>query len=322
MVCGVWTTPTANPYVTSPFGMRWHPVDLVWRFHAGTDYRAPTGTRLRAVASGRVVASQWAGVAGNYVRIDHGDGVWSGYHHLSKRLAEVGDRVAAGDVIGYAGATGNVTAAHLHFEISVDGTRVDPAAFLAARIGLTSGGGTTTPTAPDPIDPGTAPAPLTPEEPDIMATIIQRGTSSGTRTLVLEGGVVPGLGTYSVRALELTFPGITARTKVLPTADYDTILAILPDLEQDALVARVAAAADVDEAALAAELVTSLAPQLGDAVGDRVAARVEALLSAAPTDTAPATLTAEEFGAIVRESLVEVLRTVADPVPTPQEPTA
>lgn len=130
-----WVTPTAVPHVTSPFDMtRVHPVTGRVTPHYGTDYRAPTGTPLRAVTTGTVVKSA-AGdpFAGNYVRVDVGDGVWVGYSHLSRRDVKVGDKVTTGQTIGLAGATGAVTAAHLHFEVCVYGTKVDPVPYLAAR---------------------------------------------------------------------------------------------------------------------------------------------------------------------------------------------
>ncbi len=131
-----WTWPTRDPYVTSPWDpKRVHPVLHVIKAHTGTDFRARNGDELLAAHAGTVVRSGYYATPGNYVRIDCGGGVWVGYSHLSKRLVAVGDRVSAGEVIGHAGLTGTATAAHLHFEVSVNGTKVDPVPFLAAHTG-------------------------------------------------------------------------------------------------------------------------------------------------------------------------------------------
>lgn len=131
-----WVMPTADPYVTSGFSeARRHPVTGVVTAHTGTDYRAPTGTPLYAAHAGVVVRSTYDALrAGNYVRVDVGDGVWVGYSHLTSRAVGVGQAVRAGDVVGWAGATGSATASHLHFEVSVNGVKVDPELFLADRV--------------------------------------------------------------------------------------------------------------------------------------------------------------------------------------------
>lgn len=166
----MWVTPTVRHYVTSPFNpARRHPVTGIIMPHTGTDYRAPTGTILRAASDGVVVRSvRDGGVAGQYVRIDHGGGVWSGYSHLSRRDVVEGQRVAAGQRIGLAGDSGSATAAHLHFEVSVAGTKIDPHAWLATRVSIVSNpgdtGGGDVPDIPD----VTTPDPL--EEDDPMPT--------------------------------------------------------------------------------------------------------------------------------------------------------
>jgi hypothetical protein len=133
--------------------------------HSGTDYRAPTGTALRAAHAGTVVRSTFEPLtAGNYVRIDVGDGTWIGYSHLSRRYVSVGDRVALGQVIGESGATGSATAPHLHFEVCVHGVKVNPVPFLAARFSLVdnpiAGGGTVPPVPTVPTIPDLIPLPL------------------------------------------------------------------------------------------------------------------------------------------------------------------
>ncbi len=131
-----WVYPTEGREVTSGFNpARKHPVTGVVKAHTGTDFRAASGTPLRAACDGTVVKSLFAkGSPGNYVRIDVGGGVWIGYSHLSERRVSKGDRVSCGQIIGLAGATGSATAAHLHFEVSVDGVKIDPVPHLEANV--------------------------------------------------------------------------------------------------------------------------------------------------------------------------------------------
>lgn len=101
------------------------------RFHAGIDLEAPTNTEVSAAAAGRVTYAGWiAGGWGNLVVVAHGDGVRTMYAHLSSIAARVGERVAAGTVIGEVGASGNATGPHLHFEVRVRGAAVDPRSAL------------------------------------------------------------------------------------------------------------------------------------------------------------------------------------------------
>lgn len=118
----------------SPFGMRYHPILRYWRMHWGTDFGAPCGTRLYAVADGTVASARWQGGFGNYVVIDHGKvgGKYlsSGYAHQSKMAVRAGQKVRQGQVIGYVGTTGLSTGCHLHFQIYANGTPVNPMAYL------------------------------------------------------------------------------------------------------------------------------------------------------------------------------------------------
>lgn len=134
----LWTQPLAGtPHVTSPYGPRTPPRrpngSVGSSNHRGTDYRAPTGTPVLAIGAGRVIASGVTPAGGLYVQIDHGDGVRSLYLHLSRRLVEKGETVKRGEVVGRSGTSGGV-AAHLHLEVRVNGTYVDPVKFLAARV--------------------------------------------------------------------------------------------------------------------------------------------------------------------------------------------
>ena len=109
--------------VTSPFGPRWG------RLHAGIDIAAPGGTPIRAAKAGRIVIAEPYGGYGNYTCIDHGGGLSTCYAHQSA-LAITSGSVEQGDVIGYVGNTGASFGDHLHFEVRVDGTPVDPFGYL------------------------------------------------------------------------------------------------------------------------------------------------------------------------------------------------
>jgi murein DD-endopeptidase MepM/ murein hydrolase activator NlpD len=115
--------------VTSEFGYRicpYHGREL----HSGLDMSATTGTPIRAALSGTVVKSYYSNSYGNYIVIDHGNGMTTAYAHQSQRLVSVGDAVEAGQVIGLVGSTGNATGPHLHFEVRVNGELQDPRIYL------------------------------------------------------------------------------------------------------------------------------------------------------------------------------------------------
>jgi murein DD-endopeptidase MepM/ murein hydrolase activator NlpD len=125
------TTPSAagliwpvNGPVTSPFGYRWG------RLHAGIDIGAPSGTPIHAAAAGTVVLAAWTGGYGNYTCIDHGGGLATCYAHQSSYAVSSGSQVSQGQVIGYVGNTGHSFGAHLHFEVRINGTPVDPLGYL------------------------------------------------------------------------------------------------------------------------------------------------------------------------------------------------
>ncbi|MYB43009.1 MAG: M23 family metallopeptidase [Chloroflexi bacterium] len=126
--------------VTARFGSaRSYDGGPVTSFHSGVDYGAPAGAPVVASAPGRV---SWTGampLRGTSVIVDHGAGVKSGYHHLSRIDVAVDDVVAAGDTIGAIGSTGVSTGPHLHWEISVHGVNVDPLPWLFNSF-LASGG--------------------------------------------------------------------------------------------------------------------------------------------------------------------------------------
>jgi murein DD-endopeptidase MepM/ murein hydrolase activator NlpD len=99
-------------------------------FHSGTDFRAPTGTNLKAVNDGVVVVASRRYYSGNAVIIDHGEGIYSSYSHLSKILVKEGQRVKQKDILGLSGATGRVTGPHLHFSIIIESKKIDPLDFI------------------------------------------------------------------------------------------------------------------------------------------------------------------------------------------------
>jgi len=115
-----------NGAMTSRYGMRRHPILGYKRMHKGVDFRARTGTPIYAVTDGTVNMAGRNGGHGNYIRINHGGGLQSGYSHLSRFAVSRGQRVKRGQVIGYAGSTGLSTGPHLHYELFRNGRNIDP----------------------------------------------------------------------------------------------------------------------------------------------------------------------------------------------------
>ena len=117
----IW--PVSGP-VVSPFGMRWG------RLHAGIDIAVASGTPIHAAAAGTVVIAGWVSGYGNYTCIDHGGGLATCYAHQQSFAVGVGAHVAQGQVIGYSDCTGHCFGPHLHFEVRINGTPVDPLGYL------------------------------------------------------------------------------------------------------------------------------------------------------------------------------------------------
>jgi murein DD-endopeptidase MepM/ murein hydrolase activator NlpD len=113
-----------NGPVVSGYGMRWG------QLHAGIDIAVPAGTPIRAAASGTVVLAAYTGGYGNYTCIDHGGGISTCYAHQSSYSASSGQSVGQGQVIGSVGCTGHCFGDHLHFEVRVNGSPVDPMGYL------------------------------------------------------------------------------------------------------------------------------------------------------------------------------------------------
>ena len=118
-----------NGRQTSPFGYRMHPILRYRRLHTGIDFGAPSGSPIYASADGQVSSAGWDGGYGKAVRLSHGGGILTLYGHMSRLAVSPGQRVAAGQVIGYVGSTGMSTGPHLHYEVHRNGQRVDPAGF-------------------------------------------------------------------------------------------------------------------------------------------------------------------------------------------------
>lgn len=125
-----WVCPVPYYRLTSPFGMRKHPILGYNRMHNGVDMACAAGTPIYAAKSGKVTIAGWGGQAGNYVSINHGDGFASVYMHMTNYIVRAGQYVTTGQVIGYVGSTGLSSGPHLHFGISYNGTYVNPMAYI------------------------------------------------------------------------------------------------------------------------------------------------------------------------------------------------
>ncbi|CAH8704195.1 M23 family metallopeptidase [Paenibacillus melissococcoides] len=124
--------PTDSTYVTSRFGSRSDPFFGSSAFHSGLDIGGDMGDPVYAAADGKVIASNYDKMKGNYLIIDHGSSLTTRYLHLSERSVHTGDQVSKGQVIGKMGSTGRSTGAHLHFEVRKGEEAVDPAIYIGA----------------------------------------------------------------------------------------------------------------------------------------------------------------------------------------------
>lgn len=121
--------PVSGP-ITSPFGMRMHPVYGRPILHAGIDIAAAQGTTIAAAADGRVIVAGYQGDCGNMVALDHHGGLSTIYCHMSQIFVGVGQDVQRGQAIGAVGMTGDATGPHVHFQVMENGHPVDPMSFL------------------------------------------------------------------------------------------------------------------------------------------------------------------------------------------------
>ncbi len=125
----IWPTPGYSQ-VTSPFGMRFHPILKTRKLHTGVDIGAPYGVNILAADGGTVIFSGWFGAYGQAIIIDHSNGMSTLYGHQSELLVSEGEGVAKGQIIGRVGSTGWSTGAHLHFEVRTNGSPVDPMGYI------------------------------------------------------------------------------------------------------------------------------------------------------------------------------------------------
>ena len=130
----LWNSPFEIPLqsaITSQYGNARVFNNTLQSYHSGTDFKAAMGTPITASNSGKVVLVKERYFAGGSVIVDHGEGVYSVYYHLSAFRVKVGDEVRKGDVVGLSGASGRVTGPHLHFGFVVGGISVEPMDFIA-----------------------------------------------------------------------------------------------------------------------------------------------------------------------------------------------
>lgn len=129
----IWPAPSFNK-VSSPYGQRFHPIYHEYRMHSGIDIAAGYGAKIIASDDGTVIISQYSSSYGNYIVISHGNGYTTLYAHLSSRLKKVGDKVKQGELIGKCGSTGASTGPHLHYEVSLNGSRVNPLNYFTSYV--------------------------------------------------------------------------------------------------------------------------------------------------------------------------------------------
>ena len=125
-----WMTPVPYYTLTSPFGMRDHPILGYPRMHEGVDLACAANTPIYASKDGVVSIATFSDTAGNYVRLDHDGGYSSVYMHMTRFVVSPGQYVARGTVIGYVGNTGLSKGNHLHFGIALNGKYVNPMEYI------------------------------------------------------------------------------------------------------------------------------------------------------------------------------------------------
>ncbi|PHR25201.1 MAG: hypothetical protein COA36_14450 [Desulfotalea sp.] len=116
--------------ITSRYGKRKDPLNHRSAFHSGIDFRGKRGEPIKATADGVVKKAFRNGGYGNYVLIDHGNGYTTSFSHMKKYLVHRGDKIKRGQIIGLIGNTGRSTGPHLHYEVALDGKRINPYNFM------------------------------------------------------------------------------------------------------------------------------------------------------------------------------------------------
>ena len=124
-----WPAPSYTR-ISDDYGQRIHPILGVQQFHNGVDMASPSGSPILAAYDGEVVAASYSATMGNYIMIDHGDGLITIYMHASALLVSQGQTVVRGEQIGKVGSTGRSTGPHLHFSVRKDGSYVSPWNYL------------------------------------------------------------------------------------------------------------------------------------------------------------------------------------------------
>jgi murein DD-endopeptidase MepM/ murein hydrolase activator NlpD len=119
-------TPVDGARLSSGFGMRLHPILGYTKMHRGVDFAAPTGTPIMAAGDGVVETAGWKGEYGNFVLLRHNNNFETAYAHMSRVATHPGQHIHQGQLIGYVGATGRATGPHLHYEVRIHGTQVNP----------------------------------------------------------------------------------------------------------------------------------------------------------------------------------------------------
>lgn len=127
---GIFTHPCPGGYISSGFGYRTQPIAGASTNHKGIDFAAATGTPIYAAASGTVISAGYAGNAGNLLVISHGNGLLTYYMHCNAIYVSAGQKVSRGQNVAAVGTTGNSTGPHLHFQVMLNGTPVNPANYL------------------------------------------------------------------------------------------------------------------------------------------------------------------------------------------------
>ena len=120
-------TPINGARLSSSYGLRKHPIDGYTKMHRGTDFAAPLGTPIMASGNGVIIRAQWCGGGGNCVKIKHNSSYSTIYAHMSKFAKGIknGVRVKQGQIIGYVGSTGKSTGPHLHYEVILNGKKIN-----------------------------------------------------------------------------------------------------------------------------------------------------------------------------------------------------